>query len=149
MGAALIDIIKPKRPVGPGWRQCPPPPAWVTLGYAGERWEHAENRLHVISAVEVADDGDGIEKGPEYHISVSTWNAAGATQRCSSADALWMLAAFDLLDGKEDNHVPGGLVRNFWRPVADQLIGLECKCQDIEPAIVEDKGDYIWRGVTK
>ena len=24
---------------------------------------------------------------------------------------------------REDNHVPGGFVRNFWRPVADRFSG--------------------------
>lgn len=68
--------------------------------------------------------------------------------RCTSADALWVLAEFDLLDAKEDNHVPGGKVRNWWRPVADHLSGYECPCTDEEPAVRENKGDYVWRGVT-
>lgn len=142
----MIDIIKPKRPIGPGWRQCQPPPAWVTLGFAGESWQHAEHRLNVISAVEVADDGDGIDKGPEYHISISLQAFDGSTARCSRADAIWVLGQFDLLEAEEDNHVPNGLVRNFWRPVTDKLVGLECACKDAEPAMVEDKGDFIWRG---
>lgn len=142
----MIDIIKPKRPAGPGWRKGEPPPAWATLGFTGETWIHLENRLQVISAVEVANDGDGIDKGPEFHVSISTWRG-GTTARCSSADALWVLGQFDLLDAEEDNHVPNGMVRNFWRPVADKLVGIECACKDAEPAMREDKGDYIWRGV--
>ena len=49
---------------------------------------------------------------------------------------------------REDNHVPGGFVRNFWRPVADRFSGYECACVATEPAIVEDKGDFVWRGIT-
>jgi hypothetical protein len=47
------------------------------------------------------------------------------------------------------NHVPSGRVRNFWRPVADHLSGYECPCVADEPAIREDKGDYVWRGITR
>ena len=34
--------------------------------------------------------------------------------------------SFGVEGALEDNHVPGGLVRNFWRPVADHLEGREC-----------------------
>lgn len=144
----MIDIIKPKRPTGTGWVQLEPPPAWVTLGYRAESWAHRETRLCVISAVEVAADADGIDKGPEYHVSVSLLDRNMRTARCSSADALWVIAQFDLLDAEEDNHVPGGLVRNWWRPIADHLAGIECACKDDEPAIREDKGDFVWRGIS-
>lgn len=139
----MIDIIKPKRPTGAGWQRLADPSKQVTLGYAGEAYCHPESGLFVITAVEVADDGDGIEKGPEYHVSVSRDG-----QRCSGSDALWVQAEFGMLDAEEDNHVPNGRVRNFWRPVADRLIGLECPCKAGEPTMKEDKGDYIWRGVT-
>jgi hypothetical protein len=33
--------------------------------------------------------------------------------------------------------------------VADRLSGYTCPCQNNEPAIREDKGDYVWRGVTR
>jgi hypothetical protein len=29
--------------------------------------------------------------------------------------------------------------------VADHLSGYECPCQETEPAIREDKGDFVWR----
>jgi hypothetical protein len=92
----------------------------------------------------VANEPGQPELGPEYHLSVSLSGA-----RCSAADALFVLAAFELTDAKEDNHVPSGRVRNFWRPVADKLSAYECPCVDDEPAIREDKGDFIWRGVTR
>lgn len=31
-------------------------------------------------------------------------------------------------------------------PVAENLIGLQCAGKESEPAIIEDKGDYVWRG---
>lgn len=144
----MADIIKPKRPTGPGWHQLPRPHQWAS-SYPTEFWFHAANMLSVITAVEVANDGDGIDKGPEYHISISTPGPDGKPARVSSADALWVLAQFGVDGAEEDNHVPNGAVRNFWRPVADRLVGLECACKADEPEIREDKGDFIWRGVTK
>ena len=140
------SIIKPKRPIGKDWRhavQWKPAPALAAMGYPVEAWEHP-NGLFVLSAVEVTEVETGSEAlGPEYHISVSKNG-----QRCSSAEAVWALNQFDLIDATEDNHVPSGRVRNFWRPVADRLSGYQCPCVAEEPAIREDKGDYVWRGVT-
>jgi len=144
----VTDIIKPKRPTGPGWCQVPMPPQFNNMGFPAAFWFHAANLLSVISAVEVANDGDGIDKGPEYHISISKSGANG-TERCTSADVLWVLAQFELDGAEEDNHVPNGKVRNFWRPVADRLVGLECACKDQEPVMREEKGDFVWRGISK
>ncbi|MDN8617842.1 hypothetical protein [Variovorax ginsengisoli] len=143
-----ISIIQPKRPSGPGWERETPPPAVLNLGYPIEVWWHAGNRLQAFSAVEVARDPGQLHLGPEYHLSVSSENERGKV-RCSGADALWVLNEFGLLDAKEDNHVPNGIARNFWRPVADNLSGYECPCVDDEPAIREDKGDFVWRGITR
>lgn len=142
----LEPIIKPKRPTGLGWKratwwECPP--QLLELGYPVEPWEHT-NGLFVLSALEVAHEPGRPDLGPEYHLSVSMGG-----QRCSSADALWVLEQFGLSDAREDNHVPSGRVRNFWRPVADNLSGYECQCVAEEPAILEDKGDFVWRGVTR
>jgi len=145
----MTAIIKPRRPSGTGWSGPYPVPEAVTLGYDGEWWKH-DSGLKVISAVEVAKDTDGIDRGPEYHVSISRRPArAPAPVRCSTAEALWVLGQFDLIEAEEDNHVPSGVVRNFWRPVADQFVGMNCACKDTEPAIKEDKGDYVWRGVER
>ena len=140
-----LSIIQPKRPTAQGWTrdtwwQCPP--SLAALGYPVEAWEHARSGLFCMSAVEVASEPGKPELGPEYHLSISRMG-----ERCSSAEALFAMAAFDLLDAKEDNHVPNGKVRNFWRPVADNLSGYECPCVETEPTIREDKGDFVWRGV--
>jgi hypothetical protein len=141
------SIINPKQPTGEGWRRaswwrCPPELA--ALGYPVEAWEHASG-LFVLSAVEVTTPEPGaLELGPEYHLSVSFYG-----ERCTGAQAAWVLGQFDLIDAKEDNHVPSGRVRNFWRPVADGLSGYECPCVEREPEVREDKGDYVWRGVTR
>lgn len=138
-----VSAIQPKKPTGKGWSvadwwQIPKPLA--EMGYPVVPYEH-ESGLFVLSAVEVANDPGQIELGPEYHISISLNG-----ERCSSRSAKWVLKQFGLSDATEDNHVPHGKVRNYWRPVNDKLSGYECPCVDNEPAIREDKGDYIWRG---
>lgn len=136
----LESIIAPRRPFKPGWRLVPVRVPTVPARH--EVWAHDGAGLGVISAVEVASEAPGLPPlGPAYHLSVSAFG-----KRCSSADALWMLSEFGLLDAKEDNHVPSGKVRHFWRYVADNLSGYECRCIETEPAIREDKGDFVWRG---
>ena len=109
----MDSVIKPKRPIVQGWRtanwwHCPPELA--DLGYPVDAWEHPSSGLFCLSAVEVAHDPGQLDIGPEYHLSVSLNG-----QRCSSGDALYALHSFGLQDAKEDNHVPSGKVRNFWR----------------------------------
>lgn len=136
---SIVAVLRPK---GAGWREFPSDKR-ASLGYPSRVFFHASSSLAVISAVEVASDGK-VDKGPEYHISISK-QMRGAPRRCDSNEANWVLDQFGLDGSEEDNHVPNGVVRNFWRPVATGLIGLECECKAEEPAIVEDKGDFIWR----
>lgn len=138
----MAGVIKPKQPRGSGWHYGGPAPSFVMMGYEGHYWMFPGRCLLVISAVEVATDADGSSNGPEYHMSISRQSGA----RCTSNEAKWVLRQFDLEEAEEDNHVPSGLVRNFWRPVADRLVGKACPCKADEPAIREDKGDYVWRG---
>ena len=147
LSPAIESVIKPKRPIGPGWVQAQVAlsdlPAILHLN-PPETWIHKDG-FTVMTAVEKPDAQPGeADLGPEYHVSISRngW-------RCTSADAMWVLGQFDVADAKEDNHVPGGFVRHFLRPVADHLSGYECPCQDSEPAIREDKGDFVWRGVPR
>jgi hypothetical protein len=138
------SIVQTLRPRFAGWFEMPVPAAITQMGGVARLWLHDERRLAVISAVEVAVDGDGKDRGPEYHLSISRQTPSGPT-RCSSDAARWVLRQFGLDGAEEDNHVPYGVVRNFWRPVAEPLIGMECECKAEEPAIVEDKGDFVWR----
>ena len=143
---AINSVIQPKKPASPGWRRVLEwiwPAQLAALGYPVKAWEHPRSGLFCLSAAEVAQE-PGQPEISQYHLSISMSNF----QRCTSADALFVLAAFGLEDAKEDNHVPSGRVRNFWRPVADHLSGYECPCVDDEPGIREDKGDFVWRGVT-
>lgn len=126
-------IIKPLVPQGNGWTEIST--SAMNTDWPTRAFQYKE--LCVISAVEVPDR----EIGFEYHISISK----NGMQRCDSNAAKWVLKQFSLDGWEEDNHVPYGIVRNFWRPVAENLVGMECKCKEEEPAIVEDKGDYVWR----
>jgi hypothetical protein len=138
-------IIQPKTPLFDGWIELPSPPQFVTMGYDAKVFQHPETGMSVISAVEVVEVEPGSEHlGPEYHISISKRG-----QRCDLKEARLVLQQFGLEDAEEDNHVPNGKVRNFWRPVADRLSGYQCPCKDNEPAMREDKGDYVWRGITE
>lgn len=139
----IESIIKPKKPKGAKWIYQGPAPGSVTMGYEGHYWEHSEQGITVISALEVVGPGpDDIAKGPEYHISISKNGG-----RCSRNEARHVCKAFGMQAAEEDNHVPGGFVRNFWMPVNENLIGQECPCKDSEPVMREDKGDFEWRGI--
>lgn len=142
MSNSFESVIKPLRPSGAPWVRMQDIPE-SSLGYESQTWMNTALGLYVISAVEVAQDKDGIDRGPEYHISIS--KAGKRLSRCTSDEARYVLRAFGLDGAEEDNHVPNGIVRNFWRAVAEPLIGLECACKAEEPAIVEDKGDFVWR----
>lgn len=139
----MLNIINPKKPIGSGWHLQPPPREWVAIPVlrGAELWLHHPTGIVVISAVEVVEKG----RGPEYHLSMTIEGIS----RCTSAEAAEVLMMFDMFGAEEDNHVPDGIARHFWRPVNENLIGIECECKDEEPKIVEDKGDYVWRGVTK
>jgi hypothetical protein len=129
----ITSIIKPKAPKGEGWKFIQP---FDSHGYDGAAYQHLKTGLCVISCVEVAEE----KLGPEFHVSVSKMG-----QRCSSEEAAWVVEQFDMLGADEDNHVPFGKVRNFWKPVAEKLHGYVCPCENDEQAIKEDKGDYVWR----
>jgi len=140
-------ILEPLRPRGKGWEPWPvlnvEP---VRQAYAIERWYHRGHEMQVMSGIEVSTEMAGfIPATPHYHISISKLRYRDRPKRCSSADARWALEEFGADGALEDNHVPSGIVRNFWMPVAQDKIGKECACTETEPRIVEDKGDYVWR----
>lgn len=136
-GTGIRSIVQTLHPNGPGWTEVPLDPRF-TNGFPGRAYLH-DSGLFVISAVETMSDED---KGPGYHLSISQ---QPGPRRCSSSQARWVWRQFGLEGAEEDNHVPRGIVRNFWRPAALPLIGIECPCKAHEPAIVEDKGDFVWR----
>lgn len=140
----IQSIVTVARPRLAGWREVPTD--FLPPGLKGPHraFIHDASSLAVISAVEFIDDGK--VDGPEFHLSISRQHRTLGTQRCSSNEARWVLVQFGGEGAHEDNHVPHGLVRNYWRPVADPMVGRECLCVETENAMREDKGDYVWRG---
>lgn len=129
----MIDsIIAPKRPLEAESWVCTSKPAFAT-----EVWDHPEG-VRVISAVENAAELAFLPATPHYHISIS-FNQG----RIEADFAQVVLQLFGMDDAEEDNHVPDGIARNYWMPVAVRNIGKDCICKSTEPAIVE--GDYVWR----
>jgi hypothetical protein len=145
---SIVSLVSVKRPVVAGWRELPreaiPREAWQSARRVMRAYFHEGYSLAVMSAVEYINDGK--VDGPEYHLSISRQHRTLGTMRCSSREARVVLRQFGVEEAIEDNHVPGGKVRNFWRPVADPMVGRPCPCADTENAMVEDNGDYVWRG---
>ena len=73
---------------------------------------HKPTKLCVISAVEVASHAPGLEPICTYHVSMSK----NGKYRATPEETRFVLKAFGMEDASEDNHVPGGIARNFWRP---------------------------------
>lgn len=135
----MLDILEPKKPIaGSRWK-------FSTShrdehGYRQDYYSHPDG-FTAISALEVATGILRNKAIPQYHLSI----AKVPGRRCSSQDAKFILKQFGMSDALEDNHVPFGFSRNFWLPVDESKIGIECSCVEDEPAIVEDKGDFVWR----
>lgn len=149
---SLPVIIQPLRPavVLTDWlKDTIDNPELLRSAHVIERWFHKGQLLSVLTAVEAVEPDKGKAARPEYHISISRLaviRGEVVIARVDSATALEVLRQFGAEGFLEDNHVPHGKVRNFWRPVAGNYVGEVCKCQETEPEIREDKGDYIWRG---
>jgi hypothetical protein len=141
-GMVAPSIINPLQPSGEGWKLIPTPQMPVQPN-AVEVWKYKE-KFAVISSVEMAEaEGVGSALELHYHVSIS----GAGRKRVDSNDATWVLSLFGMDGAEEDNHVPHGFVRNFWRPVNENRVGIECACKEDEPAIRENKGDFIWRPV--
>lgn len=147
----LPAILKPFRPITGGWVEWQA--NWRSWGpdgavpYVIERWYNRGQELQVLSSIESVDPEDGSGRRLEYHVSVSGLKyGADRPYRVSDSRARFALKAFGFDGYTEDNHVPHGIVRNYWRPIEDRLQGIECPCVDEEPAFREMQGDFTWRG---
>lgn len=132
-----LSALQPKIPNNPAWR---PMTCDTSTGYPAVAFYHKALGLYVISGLEVPES----EIGPEYHISISKSGRNGP-RRCSAAEAAMVLKQFDAEGATEDNH--SSVIRSFWLPVNESLIGHECDCKDDEAAIRED--DFEWRPLTQ
>lgn len=132
-------VLQPKLPNNPAWRAFQ---VAVKTDYPAIGFYHARLDLYVISAVEVAEQ----EIGPEYHVSISkTKGPFSQPRRCSLAEAKLVCKQFGMEGAKEDNH--SSIIRSYWMPVNESLIGIECECKDQEAVIRE--GDFEWRPLTQ
>lgn len=143
-GIEVTSVIQSLKPKGENWMELPVSMPTMAESITATSWINRQYGFFVISAVEKADQGDGIDRGPEYHLSFTRRTSRGP-ERVDTNEANWILKEFGLEGAEEDNHVPYGKARNFWRTVREDMVGLECACKDEEPKIRENKGDYIWR----
>jgi len=126
------------------WPYFPPPGYEDVRPYAIERWYHRGNEVQVLSAIEMVS-GESPEPRGEFHVSISGLkHLASDCYRISESRARWALQQFNFTDYVQDNHVPAGKVRNYWRPIAENQNPV-CSCNEREPKVREMKRDYIWR----
>lgn len=140
----MIEVVPALAPSDPNqWLASGDVRAMMRTPFAVYLWDHPRLWLRVLSSVEPIKDGrEGVM--PQYHISISKLgDAPGHVVACSAAEALWVVEHFGMEGGEEDNHVPNGVVRNWWRPVADRLVGKECECFALEN--IEVVGDFVRR----
>lgn len=144
---SIPNVVASLRPLNlAGWVRWIIPPGNDLKHVAGvELWFNESHMVLVASAVE-SIAGESMQARPEYHLSVSrrVRNRQEA-YRCNADTARWAIRQFGFDGAEEDNHVPHGKVRNFFRPIAWNAVGQACICKATEPKIAEDKGDYVWR----
>jgi hypothetical protein len=145
-GMVAPMVIRALEPKGEGWSMGPL--VDVGTGFPCQSWGFIQGNGDMLTALSAVEVVDGAGK-PEYHVSIAKEHANGQKKRCTSNEARWVLEQFGMEGGEEDNHVPGGYVRNFWRPVADSKAGMECPCKEDEPVIREDGGDFLWRPISR
>lgn len=107
---------------------------WTLRGWdetsKGFRWENAMNVIAISSIHEI--DGK-----PQYHVSFSDRGVRIAQGWMEALLKQWQIEDFE-----EDNHVPNGQVRNYWKPFDPEL--KECQCKQTEVPH-EEEGGYVWR----
>lgn len=135
----IESVLNPKLPNNNLWQAQE---VEQVSDYPAIGFYHPRLKLFVISAVEVAE----VEIGPEYHISISKYAGPySRPRRCTMPEAQMVLKQFGAQGAKEDNH--SSIIRSFWMPVNESLIGQECECKDQEAVIRE--GDFEWRPLTQ
>ena len=148
----VISVIQPLQPKNMPWEEIPVEGPLARAGFPVQRWIQWPGNypgalgISILSAVEVVADEPGGEEFVQYHISVSGFDRSDTILRLSKTIADAAIAAFGVDGFEVDNHVPNSKVWNYWRHVADPLVGKECACVKDEKLIVE--GDYPWRPVS-
>lgn len=96
----------------------------------GFLWENSMGARAISSIHEI--DGK-----PQYHVSFSHQG-----QRINHGWMEPLLKQWNIESFEEDNHVPNGKVRNFWKSFDPEQ--KQCRCKDIEEPH-EEVGGYVWR----
>lgn len=109
---------------------------WSCRGWDGRasgfKWENSMGVI-AISSIHLIDGK------PQYHVSFSHAGWRIPFQWMEALLRQWRAESFE-----EDNHVPNGQVRNFWKPFDPEA--KECRCKDEEPPH-EEVGGYVWREI--
>lgn len=139
--SSQIPLPEPKRPGAGAWVRNgtgqKPPGARGTLP---EIYDHVSG-MRALTAVEhVQVDAERAQL--EYHVSFSC-----AGRRASREQVRQALSDFGMAGALEDNHVPGGIARNFWLPI-DPKVDAGCYCETTEKPHDEGEG-YVWRDTPK
>lgn len=123
------DIIKPRRFSGDGWKSFGDVRHLIPSVFATEKFINDVRGCCVISAVETVL-WYGVEQ-PMYHISISQIKPNGRLLSNEECEEILKLTG---LDGwEEENHVRHSRVRNYWRAVNENRVGLPCPCVKTEP----------------
>lgn len=132
--------VTPKRPSSGAWVRTGSHGFDAGTGpVAAEVYDHPSG-TRVLSSVDFIPEPEG--HGLEFHVSISC-----AGRRASREQVRAALRDFGMKRAEEDNHVPGGIARNFWLPV-DPKDPVGCECVNTEKP--HDEGDgFIWREVPK
>lgn len=121
--ALRVENIKPKSG------------SWKILGWEpyGQGFKY-QNVMGVIAISSI----HLIDGKPQWHVSFSHQGQRIPQGWMESLLSQWGLQGWD-----EDNHVPNGKVRNYWKPVqkTDPQV---CPCKANEEPHLEE-GGYIWR----
>lgn len=126
-----------KRPVSGAWRR-------VYVTGSVELYDHALIPLRVLSSVDWVGETEG-GNGWEYHVSVSR-RTKTFRQRVASDDVVKMaLEAFGMTEAREDNHVPNGVVRNFWLPVDGRPPHCDCETTEAPHPMGDGTTSAVWR----
>jgi hypothetical protein len=139
----IQSIVALPRPSGPGWEEITNTQNLIGYPHSLRGWWYLPRNLCVMIALEVVNEGH--IKRPKYHLAISSQPNSDVIKRCDNNAARWVLKQFGFKEAREENQMPKDKIRNFWCPVADPNVGRECPCVADETAVVEDKGDYVWR----
>lgn len=112
---------------------------WIYRGFNPANNAHTYDHLSGVRILSSVDDIPG--SGPEFHVSAS--KNGGRLRAHEAVEVLAGLASpFPWEEWEEDNHVPNGIARHYWRHT-DPTKRKPCPCKPNEKPTIE--GDYEHR----